>query len=371
MKTLIIFALAVLISFSTQDPYIDSYTSFVCPDKKAKIGEDVCAIKSSKDGTKINPNIVYIKKKSCGKNKGCSEYTTEKYNIDTDSSIKYYGGDTDDTIYTCQKKIKLLKIGKKCVYNAECFTGYCKSGKCAAYTENENCKGIDVLCGPGKYCKNAGSYTDSGDPIYACTAYAKENEDCSKTSCGPGLGCYSPSATSTTYTCKKFFTIDTGKYTTDRRLCKSYFESNYLCIEIASVADDCKITYNKGEENVEETITYNLFKSVNNKNYCYQKPEIKQVVSDLAKRYGKIKLNKLLDKENCDYSDYLCDKKYAELMSVYSDYGKLLYYGLIKENGEKNKDKKCEYEFWRTVSISSSYIKVCLGFSFALLCLLF
>ena len=66
---------------------------------------------------------------------------------------------------------------------------------------------------------------------------------------------------------------------------------------------------------------------------------------------------------------YYCDKKYAELEEVVSDYGELLYHGIIKENGKK--DKKCEYEFWRTVSVSSSYIKICLGFAFTLLSLLF
>ena len=95
------------------------------------------------------------------------------------------------------------------------------------------------------------------------------------------------------------------------------------------------------------------------------------MVDELVKRYNKIKLDKILEKEDCDYSSYLCDKKYAELYNVHSSYDTLKYLGLIKDNGEKNKDKKCEYEFWRTITVSSSYVNVCFGFILVLLSLLF
>ena len=64
MKTLIIFALTVLISFSSQlDPDEIGYYVYKFPDdKKIKIGEDVYAIRSY-DSVTIN-TFVYIKKKS-------------------------------------------------------------------------------------------------------------------------------------------------------------------------------------------------------------------------------------------------------------------------------------------------------------------
>ena len=164
MKTLIIFAFAVSISFCYfNEPSIDSFTTFKCPDdKKIKIGEDVCAIATTKDGSTDGvTNAVYVKKKSCGKNKKCEAS----------------GGSGNDIIYTCKKSLKLLKINKKCNYNAECYTGFCDNGKCAAYGESEDCNGENQRCGPGKYCKKTGTST------YKCANYVKENEHCSSEGC--------------------------------------------------------------------------------------------------------------------------------------------------------------------------------------------
>ena len=112
------------------------------------------------------------------------------------------------------------------------------------------------------------------------------------------------------------------------------------------------------------------------KTYCVWKNGIKELISDVVERYNKINLNKLLEKESCDYetqaefgTQLLCDKKYGELKMLYFDYEYLLFHGIIKANGKK--EKKCEYEFWKSVTVSSSYISICLGFAFSLLGLLF
>ena len=104
--------------------------------------------------------------------------------------------------------------------------------------------------------------------------------------------------------------------------------------------------------------------------HCLYSTGKKELVNELVKRYNEIKLNKPLEKEACDYEKYFCDKKYAELKEVYDNYDTLKYIDLIKDNGKKNKNKKCEYEFWKS-TISSSYVNVCFGFIFALLGLLF
>ena len=356
MKALIIFALIVLISCDDDADIVEDYT-IKCPDdKKIKIGEDVCAILqyASKSG---DDDVIYVKKKSCGKNKGCAP-KDENYN--KDSKLK-------DQILTCQKKLRLLKIGKKCNYNAECYTGFCSGGKCAAYG-TEECDD-DNNCGPDRYCDNENGGTGK------CVAFVNEGDDCSKTKCAPGLECDSTSK------CKKLFSLDTGAATTKEEFCKTLAAYNGKCIEVVKVADDCSLTYKDKDGGSEITVKVandkdNLAKyeddgtTLKECRYAYRP---KDLLDDIIERYNKIKLNKLTEKkkEMCDYSaELLCDKKYAELYYVYYYYDLLLKQQLIKENGEKNKDKKCEYEFWRS-TISSSYVNVCYGFALALLGLLF
>ena len=354
MKTLIIFALIAL--FSCDLPYIDDEISFLCPDDKIKVGDDVCAIKSSESSdTSTFDEIVYIKKK-CGKNEGCFE-REDKHNIDTDES---------DTIYTClKKKIKYLKIGKKCNYNADCYTSYCKNGKCAAYG-SESCN-ENYNCGPGKYCKEFSSND-------TCTAYAKENEDCSNLNCAPGFFC---DTATTSPTCKKYFSLEKGSSISDDYFpisCKSYFARNKKCAEVTKVEEDCSITYNDGKEDHVETVDEysegSLYITVGDQKVCLNSNGRKELINKLINRYNKIELNKLLENEYCDYERYLCDKKYAELIRVVIEYDYLLLHDFIKTNGERNKGKKCEYEFWKS-TISSSFINVYFGFTFTLFSLLF
>ena len=370
MKTLIIFSFVVLISFSNSQS-LSSTTNFKCPDDKIKIGNDVCAIESSKDGTTDVPNVVYVKKKSCGKNKYCDlEYdgsSSSYYNRDTKQEIITAGGSRYDIIYTCQKKVKLLKIKKKCNYHAECKTGFCNGGKCAAYGDLD-CHGDSDSCGPGKFCKQTGT---SGTYTYECTDYVKEGGSCLNNAiCAPGLE-WLFSSDQTTCTCTKLFSLENGKETRGDYFCKSAYSIGGKCAEIVSVdGETCEVTYNDGNnKGTDKTNNIEYKSDTTTKKYCKIKNGIKEVISDLVERYNKIKFDKLLEKEDCDYAGYYCDKKFAELFAVYSSYGKLLYHGIIKENGKK--DKKCEYEFWRTVSVSSSYINICLGFAFALLSLLF
>ena len=358
MKRLFILALITLISsIMSQSKFSTSYT-YKCPDKKVKIGEDVCMIQSSQEGTTTSPYVVNIKKKSCGKNKKCKQKTSN-YNKDVTLSNKY------DDIYTCQKTLKLLKIKKKCNYNAECNTGFCSNGKCAAYG-SETCT-KDENCGPGKYCDF--SLTTAAK----CTDYVNENEDCDSASkqCAPGLVCNYLS--SSDHKCKKLYSIATGQKAADKSLCQSNFiGSNSKCADITKVDTDCSVEYNDGSNGkLDASTDYTLYTSSTDGKKCLYSTKRQELLSDIKKRYDKIKLDKVLEKENCDYETYYCDKKYGELIEVYNNYETLLNQQLIKDDGKKNGDKKCEYEYWRSVTVSSSYVSACLGLAFALLGLLF
>ena len=371
MKALIIFALISLIC-SQNSQGISYDTSYECPDdKKIKIGDDVCAIRSSQNAKDLVKYIYYIKKKSCGKNKKCDTY---KSYFNKDTTLTQYSGSTStirDTLYTCQKKVRLLKINKKCNYNTECNTHYCNNGKCAAF-EKCTSDNYETVCGPDKYCKG---YDYSGT-VGTCTPYVKEGEvvDENTEECAPGFGAYTDPDNSSKKTCKKYFSLDKSIKTNDPQFCKSYYSVDGKCAELIKFDSTCSITYNNGGSNTDVDASTNsyLYKDIDGTKHCLYSTGKKELVDKLVKRFNKIKLNKLLEKENCDYSSYLlCDKKYAELFYVYYYYDTLKYLNLIKDNGEKNKDKKCEYEFWRTYTISSSYINACFGFTFAFLGLLF
>ena len=367
MKAVIILALVSL--FSAQDPPKIKNSLFKCPDKKPKIGEDVCAIDSQQEGDSDHETITYIKKK-CGKNEYCLEKDSNRYNKNTPSTRDQY-----DTIYTCQKKLKLLKIGKKCNYNAECYTGFCNGGKCAT---SDTCSyKKDPICGPSKYCAE-----DSNGNYKTCTAYKNENEVCKdEDKCAPGYDCYAESSSASSGTCKKYFSLDLGTKTNDDEFCKSTTAYGGICVEVTKVGTDCSLTYKDKDGGQEKTVSSStdtdLIKDTdaNNKpTKCrYEVIKSKDLLNKFIERYNKIKLNKLTEKkkENCGYGiDALCDEKFAELSAVMDKYDYLLDQGLIKENGDKVKDKKCEYNFWKSVTLSSGYFNVCLGLAFGLLGLL-
>ena len=366
MKALIIFALISLI-FSQNSNDIRYYIVYECPDdKKIKIGDDVCAIVSREKGTKTTPSKVYIKKKSCGKNKVCDFYNDF---MTKDTIFTEYGPLKED-VYSCRKKVRLLKINKKCNYNVECYTSYCNNGKCATFDACTSETGRNI-CGPGKYCKyyNTIGSKSSG----TCTDYLKEGAEVgSGESCAPGLGEYTDPDENKVI-CKKLYSLDIGAKSSEPEFCKSYFSDGTQCVELTKVDSTCSITYNDGKTDttIDASKDSSLYKEIDGKKYCLYSTGKKELVNELVKRYNEIKLDKPLEKEACDYEKYFCDKKYAELKEVYDNYDTLKYLDLINDNGEKNKDKKCEYEFWRTWYVSSSYVNVCFGFIFTLLGFLF
>ena len=348
MKAIILLALIVLISCDSPD---FTLSTFKCPDDKIKMGSDVCAINTHEKDTdgKYTELVTYIKNK-CGKNKSC-EKRESRYNINTNNQ--------NDVVYACVKKLKYLKIKKKCNYHAECLTRYCNGGKCATL---DTCQ-FDEDCGPGKFCDGYNSQK--------CYEYVKEGQTCnySDKRCAPGLECYPDSK------CTKLYSLENGAKVSDSSLCKlcksgvcADIKAELVCAEIEKTEGNCVVSYNYGSGIV--TVSSVTYKDSDGNDVCNMFKMSSDLVSDLKKRYDKIKLDKILEKEDCDYAYFLCDKKYAELYWKYENYKELLEQGLIKDNGKRNGDKKCEYEFAKSL-ISSSYINYCIGFAFALLSLLF
>ena len=363
MKALFLFAFVSLVSCDISDtlPSI-STVNYKCPDDKIHLKHDVCAIQEYDN----SDNILYIKKK-CGKNKKCllSDSTTISR---TNKNVIYY---------QCQtSKLGLLKTGKKCSLDSECITNYCKDKKCSTL---EEC--IDMThCGKGKYC-----YKPNQSSTGTCKNYISEGGECdSENWCGNGLDCH---YTNSKGKCTKLYSLDVGtKNVYNSELCKTGIissDGNKECVTFSSasiVHDDtenkdycqavCKNSNNNDVncEIIEDYINYDdVFTNTDGKVSCtYSKGKF-DLVEKMKKRYDKIKLSKLLKKEiDYDYYSFYGDKKYAELKSVYDNYNLLLDRNFIKENGKKNGDKKCEYEFWKS-TISSSFVNIYIGFILSLL----
>ena len=396
MKALIILALLALIYGDGGIPGIDEAT-FVCPDDKIKLKNDVCAyiqykevIKCKYDGSSSGTDedcdnksgysktsseslTVNIKKK-CGKNEKCIEIDGR-----IDSEDKEDPGATnkdftvtkkEEAIYKCiNYKVNLLKENKKCSFDGECFTGYCSGGKCKTLdkcTEDEN-------CGKGKYCYKGGDTPTCKSRLSGPgTCDANNSEKC----CGEGLS-YIYDSTEKKYKCIKYFSLSVGDKCGDNDQCKSgicsYVQSGYQCVSyVKTDSTTCDVTC-KNSANTEYTCYSNAyFTNKDNKKVCHYPKEKFDLLGDLIDRYNKIKLDKLNKKEDyayIPYRSYFGDKKYAEKKAVYDNYAYLIDQGLIKSNGKRNGDKKCEYEFWKS-TISSSYVHVYLGFALALLGLL-
>ena len=369
MKALILIGLLTFISCNRGDNvgnigFFEKLT-YKCPDEKLKLKDDLCAIYVKKyvydstSGRTNSDSVLYIKQK-CGKNKHCLQYDDESLVLD---SSNY----EDVEYYTCVKdKLSLLKLGKKCSLNSECLSGFCKNNKCST---QDKCY-RDENCGKGKYCDDMYTHT--------CKAYVNEGESCDNNYCGNGLKCYPEESTATNRKCVKFFSLDVGtKINYDSELCKTgiFSINDKKCVTFSKYDSTNKkvLCKDEGGNEVECKISYAdvTFTNKNGEEVTNYSQGRFDLLGDLIKRYNKIKLNKLNEKEEKDYDyyDYYGDKKFAELKAVYDNYAILLDKGLIKENGKKNGDNKCEYEFWKS-TISSSYINFCLGFALALLSLL-
>lgn len=365
MKALILFTLIAFQTFQS----LCFNMQYQCPDDKIQLDDDICGIEVSS----TTDDIFYVKKK-CGKNQ----------------QIDFIKGITiskkTHLYYRCVTKLNLLEVGKSCFLDSECITSNCANGKCATVSA---CTG-DKNCGKGKYCYRAKDKYGIEAETGSCKDYVKEKGECGGDEgkeCGPGLICYKQDYNSPKGTCTKLYSLELGaRNVEDSRLCISgatftIKRDNIKLKECVTLTDSkivtagvipyCQVTYTdksngKYEDNSAETFINKAGSTV-----CKEDKRKYNLLGDIKERYDDIDLEKLLEKEEDSYAyhGFFGDKKYAELYSVYEKYSELLDKGIIEDDGKKNDDNSCGYEFWFS-TISSSNVNVGLGFVFALLGLL-
>ena len=371
--------LHVIIPYSYQDVY-------KCPDTKLKM-EDICAIGSTPaDNNENEIYYLYIKDK-CSKDKVCTYIEQEPFysvnkrrrKFDLNGNPEDY---YEDYYYTCQKNIDLsyLKIDQKCSIDAECYTGYCKNGKCSTLDvclDDEQCK-------PEQYCalKVDGEKTSG-----KCENLKKKGDSCTQEDkCQRGLICdYDYSTSPLKGKCQKYFTKSVGDKVSDPNLCKSGYAKfdnvnlAYICLEFDSAAeckDDgsgdyyCEITSKDKDGKQQKDLEYCPQSNKDPKKHlCPKGKTYFKVQKKAIEQYDKIDLEKFNEKEIKSFEDYFGDKKYAEYASILENFAELYDQKIIDDEGEMNKDFKCEYNFLLK-QLSSNSIKVCFVFIIGLLGLL-
>ena len=262
--------------------------------------------------------------------------------------------------------MKLLKVDKKCAFGSECLTGYCKSGKCATL---DPCKS-DENCGKGKFCYWDPTSSSSTGTCKSLRTSAGECEVKDENCCANGLKL---STVTGKYRCEKYFSLDLDADCDSDEICKSGICYNNKCAAFSKydTTDACSVVCkNKAGTDLPGFCISGYYYNTNGEKVCMYNSKKSSVLEDIIDRYDKVKIDKLNDKEEVyDYYEAFGDKKLAELWNVYANYEALLDQKLIKDDGKRDGDKKCEYEFWKS-TISSSYVTTCIGFALALLGLL-
>lgn len=359
--TLLIFLLIIIINVSCDDTAYYNYLSYAadnssyffkskCEDTKAKTGACMYTIYEYNENSIYGPKEYALFDK-CGKGKYCS--MNDK--ICLDKKDEYNKRESD----------------KSCNYDKDCESNSCVNNKCTYASEGQIC--INKY-GKYTYCK-AGLVCDreTGDTESKCYKKAKENEDGTKHGCWLGLEMNDK-------ICKKYGSLEDGDKVTScnnhkNYLCKSGYckqkkgEISYICASL-STEPTCNrgLVTSKGKWSDEEEILDDD-KIINND--CQVATDFSgtlkfyykysQVQSKLYKKfledYNGLDLEEINTEGKCSSFEDCLEWKTYEKWWLYKNAPELLAAGFIDSEGEKKKDKKCEYDFILKQD-NSSFIKL-------------
>ena len=319
-KPMILFIFLELLIITKEYSYIDIIFQGKCEDKKAKT--NACMYNMYNYDDKNHDKYSLFDK--CGKGKYC-----------------------DDEIGCMKGDYERLKIGKSCNYDQDCASKSCKSNKCYAAKENEECNGIS--CEPGLICY---SNTDGKNK---CVKLATEGQKVEKTYCMSGLGIDKEGK------CAKFGTVaDGNELIYDERICNSGLahykvdENNnrlYICDSIVDepVCDKNGLkTEGKWKDGtlIRDGCTFQ--EDYNGKEIYYNTKYSKlrtTFFSEFLDDYKNLDLEKINSNEKYSSFEYGMKKKAREKLILYEHAPHLKAAGIIDSEGKVVGDKKCEYDF--------------------------
>ena len=327
----------------------DTTTIYQCPDDVTYLKRRVCAIKSAG----INSNINYLNIYSnCRSEEFCSKYS--------------------DDLYTCVKKVELLKIGKKCNLNEECRTGLCENNKCKAKGTGESCT-ADAECGNGSGCAENGSGKH-------CAELAKNEGDACGPAvgkiCGYGLKCHDNK-------CTKFGSLEDGAAAdkdTEEILCKSGIvyvnkcDSVVTATECTSDSHTAIINFKNAGQKTFNCIKSNYAEDGTTINYYHDYYSLRtDIFKEYLEEFNKVDLDDLYDNDKYDietHGEGLGKWKLKKMYLKYKNFGYLKYYNLIDDEGEVNSDNSCVYDYYIKEQLSS-FMTINVLFGLCLFAMLF
>ena len=354
----------------------------IYPDEKIKM-KNVCAI-SGKTKRILDSMIIYnyylYLKTNCGKNERCYE--------------------TEPGYYQCGKKITLQKIGDDCAVNEECYTGLCYYGKCSSINNDEDCTVENVpdnpekVCNPGHWCFE----DDSLNHLFKCVPFIGEGEfydEIDGKKCRIGLAPYNRGTSFDI--CIKLGSLVKKEISLNPLLCQSGFSGCYKdeieyeytsdCVDKGgnkcfTIITDSSCEYNtdKGAyyckpivDGMEEYVVQILVECQNDYfdsvYYCPFTSGKENSFKSYISKLNSININDIYKDENKYNSVGLGNNDLSQALQKYYHYDELYSMGILNENGDINKNKKDEWEFyWR---INSSFLVVISYYCYLLIIFLF
>ena len=320
----------------------------IYPEKKLRM-KNICAISKSEE-------FLYLKTR-CSKNERC--YLTEK--------------DEKINIYQCGKKVYYQKIGEDCGVNEECYTGLCFFGKCSSINNDEDCtvehknrKDEENVCNPNHWCYEH----DSLNHLYKCVPYVGEGEIYDLIDgkiCRIGL---KPHKDPITYLdkCTKYGSLEIGELAENKILCQTGFFAGYneeteevddnFPKKCFTVVTDSPCEYDTDDfyckpiiDGLDKFVVEGRFRCDNFYNIpvCPVSKGKEKCFKEYISILNTINIDEVYGNENKLYSLGYGNNKLTQAFQKYKFYDELFAMGILNENGDVNKHKKDEWEFfWKT-----------------------
>ena len=334
----------------------DSFEEIYIYPEEPLVMDNICAIsgktKKILGSTTIEKNYLYLKR-HCAENEKC--YKTGK------------------DIYQCGNKILFHKIGEECGVNEECYTGLCFYGKCGSIGNDEDCTGEndpnnkEKVCNPGYWCYEH----DSLNHLFKCVPYVGEGElydEVDGRLCKIGLA---PHEDADHFErCRKYGSLSNGDISPNPILCQTGFSLGYDPVTEQLVNDaektkcftvvtdsPCEYDSIKGDyfckpivDGLDNFVVEIEIKCTNIKSIyiCPYTKGKENSFKEYISRLNSINIDDVYRDENKYHSVGYGDNKLSQSYQKYHNYDELYSMGFIDNNGNINRDKQAEWEFfWR------------------------
>lgn len=213
------FILLALLSIVCSEPLCDEVykcidKNTIFPENNNTLNLEICEwTNHSISGN--HPDTKYVK--LCPDGFTCDDYSDSDFEVDVNS-------DFENEISFCFPKKPGSGEGAYCDVPENCTSLNCTSNKCTPVSDHSNCTS-HRQCSKQSFCDIEGSDDDDDDDATytnKCLPLVDENQPCTRSvECKFGYACGKTDITATSKTCVKMYSLPSGQYTTNKKLCQS------------------------------------------------------------------------------------------------------------------------------------------------------